>query len=169
MVATYRYRLFRDLQQSLLFAPQHGTLLFCMLNPSTATETVNDPTVRRCIGFGTAWDFARLEVVNLFAARSTQPNQLFDFVDPVGPDNDREIAAAVAGADMVVAAWGVHKAAVRPLGGAGGSSRADHVADIITRTHDLYALKVTDGGHPSHPLYLPTDLTPVVWKEKKAA
>lgn len=167
---TYRYRLFRDLNtQRGLFTPVVDRMvLFVMLNPSTADATHNDPTVRRCVGFATDWAFARMEVVNLFAVRATNPKLLPAIADPVGPDNDLEIAAAVAGADLVVAAWGTNKAAVAPPAGAGGPSRAEHVVGIITTTHDLYALKLTDGGHPQHPLYLAADLKPVLWRKKAA-
>ena len=162
----YRYTLHRNLsaQPALFGAPAAPRMvLFVMLNPSTATETVNDPTVRRCIGFAQAWGFTTLEVCNLFAARSTDPDELLPMPDPVGEHNDREIEAAVARADLVVAAWGTHKAAVAAKD---GLSRAAHVSGIIIRTHDLHALKLTAGGHPNHPLYMPADLTPIIYKEK---
>jgi hypothetical protein len=77
-----------------------------MLNPSTADAEKFDPTVRRCFGFARDWGFGGLEVVNLFALRSTYPEQLKKVSDPVGPENDAVIRRAVKAADLVVASWG---------------------------------------------------------------
>jgi hypothetical protein len=75
----YRYTLHRRL------AGGAGRLCFCMLNPSTADARVDDPTVRRCVGYALAWGFAELECVNIFALRSTDPRALARADDPVGP------------------------------------------------------------------------------------
>lgn len=112
----YRYRLTRD-------GAMHGsTVLFIMLNPSTADETQDDPTIRRCMAYAARWGHARLEVVNLFALRATNPMQLRLFRgDPVGPDNDRHIMEAVQDADIVIAAWGP----ARETAGQGRRGQAD--------------------------------------------
>lgn len=90
---------------------------FVLLNPSTADGRRDDPTIRRCIGFAREWGFGGLEVVNLFACRSTHPGGLRSAQDPVGPENDRFLAAAWDRADRVIVAWGNHGAL---LGGRGG-------------------------------------------------
>ncbi len=59
-----------------------------MLNPSTADETQEDPTIRRCLGFAKSWGFDRLIIVNIFAFRSTNPDALYSQVDPIGVGND---------------------------------------------------------------------------------
>jgi hypothetical protein len=99
----YRYRLWRMWEEM-----PGGTVLFVMLNPSTADADRFDPTVRRCFGFARDWGFGSMEVVNLFALRSTYPEQLKKVSDPVGPENDAIILKAVKESDLVVAAWGIH-------------------------------------------------------------
>jgi len=68
-----------------------------MLNPSTADEVKNDPTVERCQRRAQQSGFGALEVVNIFALRSTDPSALYvDGIDPIGPDNDQYILDAAA-------------------------------------------------------------------------
>ena len=47
--------------------------LFVMLNPSTATEAQNDPTVERCERRARVLGFGAFRVVNIFAYRATDP------------------------------------------------------------------------------------------------
>lgn len=122
-----------------------------MLNPSTADAEFDDPTIRRCIAFARQWGAGAIQVVNLFALRSTNPAHLKTHADPVGPGNDDEIlwnAAGVHGTRplAVVAAWGVH-----------GSyrDRGDEVAAMLDAAGvELSCLGVTRAGHPRHPLYV---------------
>ena len=100
----YRYRLWREWGAS----PRRVT--FIMLNPSTADERVLDPTIRRCIGFAKAWGFDGVDVVNLFAWRSTDPAALARVADPIGPDNDETIAASLRQSALAVAACGCENA-----------------------------------------------------------
>ena len=79
---------------------------FVMLNPSTADEHVDDPTLRRCMGFARAWGLGGLNVVNLSAFRATIPAELWRAVDPIGPDNDDYLRAAGASGEPLIAAWG---------------------------------------------------------------
>lgn len=129
------------------------TVLFCMLNPSTADDVEDDPTIRRCIGFAERWGCSRLRVVNLFAARSTDPKGLRDMDDPIGEGNDDVIAAEIEQADLLVAAWGA-------VGGYVARKRAflDRFGE-----HDWMCLGQTSAGHPKHPLYLrkDTELVPL--------
>ena len=104
--AEYRYIYTRDLG-SLLTLEAPRRVLFCMLNPSTATAETDDPTIRRVIQFAAREDATELAVVNLFAARATDPRKLPAFDDPVGPDNDTIIEQPAAAADLIIAAWGV--------------------------------------------------------------
>ncbi len=86
--ARYRYRLDRAWERD-----DHGlgTVTWVMLNPSTADADVDDPTIRRCIGFSKAWGYNALTVVNLFAWRATSPRDLCAVEDPVGPDNEAHL------------------------------------------------------------------------------
>lgn len=145
----YRYRLTREIAGGI------GACTFVMLNPSTATAEVDDPTIRRCIGFARSWGFGRLVVVNLFALRSTDPAALSAHAEPIGPDNDAAIVEASLEATRVICAWGAH-----------GSLRGRdaHVARLLLdRDVPLHALAVTKYGAPGHPLYLPKDARPARW------
>ena len=88
--------------------------LFVMLNPSTATEVQNDPTVERCERRARALGFGAFRVTNIFAFRATDPKVMRAVADPVGPENDAAILGSVAWADKVVCAWGNHGAASGP-------------------------------------------------------
>lgn len=129
-----------------------GTVLFVMLNPSTATETANDPTVTRCIRYAQRWEFNRLLVANIFAFRSTDPKGLLSASDPIGPENNRWIAKLADRADKIICAWGAH-ATVR--------TRAPKVLEILRDHGEPYALQLTASGFPQHPLYVRGDVEPV--------
>lgn len=149
----YRYRLDRRLRLS-----GERTVVFAMLNPSTADGRRDDPTLRRCMGYANDWDFDRLVVVNLFALRATDPSALLTAGDPVGPLNDRYLAEAVDEAmpndDAVIVAWGAHQMA---------DARARAVAHILCRRGPVMCLGATRDGHPKHPLYVRRDVMPAVW------
>lgn len=144
----YRYFLFRVWDEC------RPGIVWIMLNPSTADENVLDPTLTRCMNYSKAWGFGAMEVVNLFALRSTDPKRLRDkAIDPVGPLNDRSIAITVHAAPMVVCAWGANEFA---------RHRASDVARMLkSRGIDPYALRVLKSGAPAHPLYQKSDLRPV--------
>jgi hypothetical protein len=122
--------------------------MFIGLNPSTATATKADPTVRRCIGFAHDWNFGSLVVVNLFAWRSTCPAILAKVVDPIGPRNNWWLSFYRSRVDLIVAVWGVH------------GSLMSRDEDVIASFPDLHCLGVTRDGHPKHPLYLPSRSNP---------
>lgn len=141
----YRYRLERRIAQ-----PPTGSLCFILLNPSTADETQNDPTIRRCMGYAAAWGYSRLIVVNLFAYRSTDPRQLRRVGDPYGPDNARQIISAAQAADHVVAGWGAH--------GAYQNAGRNTIMRLRYKGVPVHALGLTKAGEPVHPLYQRADL-----------
>jgi hypothetical protein len=128
---------------------------FVMLNPSTADAEKFDPTVRRCFGYACDWGFGSLEVVNLFALRSTYPAVLSKAADPVGPENDAVILKAVKESDLAIAAWGIH-------GKLRGRDR--EVAELITDVKDLHCIGTTKAGNPLHPLHQPKRLRPALYK-----
>ena len=140
----YRYTLWRE--WGGLFVS--GTAMFIGLNPSTADETKDDPTVRRCIRYARDWGYAGMCMTNIFAFRATDPNVMKAAVDPVGPENDTALVNTACICDIVVAAWGVHGAHLR---------RHARVLELIP---GLRCLTITQGGFPGHPLYLPASLTP---------
>lgn len=144
---TYRYRLTRRWGGG-------DRVVFVMLNPSTATAQCDDPTIRRVSRFAREHCRAgRLDVVNLFALRSSDPRRLLVHPDPIGPANDEVLQRTVLGADTVVAAWG---AKAGPRG-----------AQVRRLLLDLgvvpQVLRLTRGGAPAHPLYLPASTAPTPW------
>lgn len=139
----YRYRLFRE------WPGGEGVCCFLMLNPSTADEMVLDPTVRRCVEFAKRWGYRRLEVLNLFAYRSTNPHDLLGVADPVGPENDLWIQSIAEEASCIVCAWGSHRFLGKRL-----TQRAAQVRALLAAQR-LRCLKHNDDGQPIHPLYQP--------------
>ena len=137
----YRYLLGRRISE----APER--LLFVMLNPSTADETHNDPTIRRCIGFAKRWNYGILEVANLFAFRTPDVKELRLAADPIGADNDEWIRGALASADKVVLAWGNHGAY---------KNRSHEVRRMALNISQPFHLGLNKTGEPKHPLYLPS-------------
>ena len=140
----YRYSLTRSWDDTLPRA------CFCLLNPSTADATTDDPTLRRCLGFARRWGCGGVEIVNLFALRATDPRDLRRAADPVGPRNDAAIVRAATRAELLVAAWGNHGAL---------HDRAKAVLAALARTSTVHTLGLTKLGHPRHPLYTPSDTT----------
>lgn len=123
-----------------------------MLNPSTADETVNDPTVERCERRARAMGFGRLDIINLFALRSTDPGGLYVYPDPVGAENDAAILAACSEAKAVVCAWGEH--------GKFGN-RSSSVRKMLAAAGVVpLALLVNQSGEPKHPLYVAYTIQP---------
>jgi hypothetical protein len=139
-VPTYRYTLTRELRGT---ARPERRVAFVMLNPSTADETHDDATIRRCIAFARREGGTQLGVVNLYAARATDPRGLRELDDPVGPENDDALRWAAGWADLLIAAWGARAPA----------SRVEQAVAILDRP--LACLGVTKDGAPRHPLYLP--------------
>lgn len=144
----YRYRLTRH------WGPGPG-LLFVMLNPSTADEARNDPTVARCEARARATGCGALAVVNLFAFRATDPRALLAVADPVGPGNDAILAESADRADQVICAWG--------NAGRWQGRDAAALAQLRASGRPLFHLGLSRLGQPMHPLYRPAALAPVRW------
>lgn len=147
LIDPYRYVLARKV------GPGNRRLLFVMLNPSTATHEVPDRTVSRCVGFARRLDCGWLDVGNAYAYRSTDPKQLWRVEDPVGPANDWALQMLAARADIIICGWGTN---ARP-------DRVAAVKPILKAARPLYALRLTQGGHPEHPLYVPGSRSPVIF------
>lgn len=139
----YRYTLRREWDAAA------GTVCFVMLNPSTADALVDDPTIRRCIGFARSWGYGAVEVRNLFALRATDPKELLSAPDPVGPKGDESLRRAAFTVGLVVVAWG----ASVPFG------RDRRALELLEGT-TLACLGLTKGGGPRHPLYVRGDARP---------
>lgn len=150
----YRYALWRawgkEAQQP---APQRF-VMFIGLNPSTADESTDDPTIRRCMRFALAWGFEAVCMTNLFAWRATRPEDLRRCAQPLGVDNNETLRGLAKQADKCIAAWGADGTYL---------GRDVFVRHQLLRHTKLYRLGLTKDGHPRHPLYLPSTATPQEW------
>ena len=145
----YRYGLTRTWDQT---APK---LLFIMLNPSTATELKNDPTIERCQRRSKALGFGAVRACNLFAYRATDPRDLKKAKDPVGPHNLAYLLESARWADTILCAWGTHGAYM----GMGPATKNLLASENLT----LHHLGLSKEGHPRHPLYVPYQAAPTLW------
>lgn len=143
----YRYRLSRRWAEAGLALP------IIMLNPSTADAELDDPTIRRCLGFANREGFMGIEVYNLFAFRSPSPRSLLDADDPVGPVNDSYLESMMASAKRdslpILCGWGAN----------GDLSMRGHIVKRMAEEANasLSCLGQTRSGHPKHPLYIRAD------------
>lgn len=135
-------------------------MVWILLNPSTADEKKDDPTIRRCIAFARAWGYGGMELVNLFAYRSTNPDVLPRIPDPFGPLNLAHIAEITRDAPLIVCGWGR-----RPP--------FDHDKRVLAMLRQygrtLHCLGTNGDGTPAHPLYLRGDLTPQLYEGRPDA
>lgn len=156
---TWRYSLTRAISDPAAGCNgvEGGTLTFVGLNPSTADETVDDPTIRRCIRFARDWGFDRLKMVNLYAYRATDPRDLWLADDPVGPENDHNLSLAFGGSDRTIVAWGAN-------------ARPDRLAQFAQTFAgwQFWALGLTKDGAPRHPLYMRADAQPFIYPLRAA-
>lgn len=149
---TYRYRLWRVWDDCL------PVMVWVMLNPSTADADADDPTIRRCVGFAKRLGFGSIDVLNLFALRSTDPAALWRHPDPRGPDND----------EWLLGCRNRHVGSMLVVGfGAVSSAKArNRYARSYTclAGNDPRCFGLTKDGWPRHPLYLPADAAPQPWR-----
>ena len=138
-------------------------VLFIMLNPSTADQHIDDPTIRRCIGFAKQWEYGGIRVCNLFAYRATNPKEMKSTQYPISPDtstkrneNDKCILADASMSQMTICAWGNHGTFL---------NRGEEVKKLLTNDgYKIYHLGLTKSGQPKHPLYLPIETAVIEWK-----
>jgi hypothetical protein len=148
----YRYALRRVWDDSL------GSVMFVMMNPSTADPFVDDPSVAKCQRYARAWGYGTLWVGNTFAYRATNQKRLMQVADPVGPRNDEWLLKMAAQAGLIVLAFGKPHNNLR--------QRGRNVAELLIRAgHPLHMLKLCKDGTPSHPLYLKGSLKPALFDE----
>jgi hypothetical protein len=144
---TWRYTLWR------VWEPSLPTFVVIGLNPSTADEVRNDPTVRRCMGFALREGCGRLVMMNMFGYRATYPRDMLSAPDPVGPGNIAALRKVVRQKPhYIVAAWGTH----------GSDEQAARIGDVCG---ELWCFGVTRSGAPKHPLYLRATTPLVPWNE----
>lgn len=157
----YRY----ELRRALIGWPlQRYTACVIMVNPSTADAEKDDATIRKLIGFGKRLAWSDLIVVNLFAYRATDVNQLAVVSDPIGPMNDGHVMSAMIEADIIIVAWGRRDKVPSKL-----SHRYEYVVRIARMFHKpLYCWGTCADGHPCHPVMLGYDTPLVPWEPPHA-
>jgi len=145
----YRYRLHR------VWDPALPCVMWLMMNPSVATEYGDDRTVAKCQRYARAWGYGSMFVGNSFGYRCTDQRRLLEVEDPSGPGNDAALLDMAKAADKVVLAYGspTHPSL---------RQRGNQVALLLHRAGiELSVLRLSKGGRPEHPLYLPSTLEPV--------
>jgi hypothetical protein len=157
----YRYVLTRELDR------QNKTCLLAVcLNPSTATADVNDPTVRRLMGYTLAWGFGSLTVCNIFAFRGTDPRSLYKAEDPIGDENDEYICEQARMHDLVLCGWGNHGCEVKGPHG-DFTSRGSNVRQLLEEAGIQPMVFGLSGKlQPLHPLYLANDMPAIPWDSR---
>ena len=144
----YRYTLSREWGESDNFC------MFIGLNPSTADEKKDDPTIRRCVGFAKDWGYDSVFMVNLFSLRATDPKDMLSHPKPIGDSTNMWIQYLAEKAGIIVCAWGAH----------GRHLNRDKAVIQMLQPVKTYCLGVTKGGQPRHPLYIKADTKPVLFK-----
>lgn len=154
----YRYWLERVWEGGLVNNILQTRMVFVMANPSTADAELDDPTIRKCIGFAKRHKHSGIVVVNVLAGRATKPEALLAMKDPVGPENATYIRriSETFPEDHIVCAWG--NAIVKPL--------RKHIKTTTNILFEgdrngfprvLYCFGTTKDGSPRHPLMLAYD------------
>lgn len=148
----YRYWLLRVWDEALPVMANIGA------NPSTAAEEINDPTIRKDIGFSWRNGFGGLLKLNVGAFRATRPRDWYAAMDPYGPENSiahiKEYLSKF-GVKTTVAAWGkcVGRFANRGL-------------TIANNIEGIMCFGTTDDGTPRHTLMLPYATPMVTWRPR---
>jgi hypothetical protein len=152
---TYRYTLTRHIPCALRWVKP---LLFILLNPSTATAQIPDPTTDRCVGYAKSWLCTNLTIVNLFAFRASEPTELLKAADPIGPENDMHLLDQIEKHNLgeIVLGWGNNKLA---------QTRVKKLQEMLNG-RPVHCLMLNKNGSPRHPLYCKGDLqmSEYLWK-----
>jgi hypothetical protein len=143
----YRYTLWRRWNSDW----DTNYINFIGLNPSTADETRNDPTIRKCLGFAKRWGYSGMCMTNIFAFRATKPTDLKQEENPTGLDNQHFIISVASSAKLIIVAWGNH----------GKWMNQDLTVLDRIQGYPIKCLKQNKNGSPMHPLYVPYD-TPFI-------
>jgi hypothetical protein len=140
----YRYELRREWDTQL------PPLVCIMLNPSTADQYKNDPTIARVMHRASRMGFGSVIIGNLGAGRATKPSDWKQMVDPIGPENKRTLRRML---------YEAHDRGGKVMIGWGANAPPDlayYVLGIACHIGvKLYCLGTTMGGHPLHPLHVP--------------
>tara|TARA_Y100000310_G_C20698667_1_gene827657 strand:+ start:5255 stop:5773 length:519 start_codon:yes stop_codon:yes gene_type:complete len=129
--------------------PSGKSLLYIGLNPSTATEISNDPTITRVINFAKREGFGSISICNLFSYRATLPSDLKSSSDPIGKETDPFILQQAKKADSILLGWGNHASFLE---------RGKSVQNLLLpHKEKTFCLGLTKSNEPKHPLYLKSE------------
>lgn len=142
----YRYQL------SEIWDESKPLVMWLLMNPSVACIDYADPTLIRTGKFARSWGCGGQLVANVHAYRATDKNRLLEVKDPVGPKNDEMILKMANEAKTIVLAFGQPPKMLR--------SRGQDLIKLLKDYSGLSYLRLSQDGTPSHPLYLPSNLTP---------
>lgn len=129
----YRYWLSR------IWDKQKPIGVFICMNPSTATSSMCDLTMCNCNNLAIQWGWGGFYIVNLFAYRATDPNELKKCINPIGKLNDTAIKDICSTVSSVVLAWGN-----------GNKNRATDVLSLLG-DRQIYCIDKNKGGGYLHP------------------
>ncbi len=153
----YRYTVGRAWTECLDgYMDYSNTVNFILLNPSTATEIMDDATIRRCVSYAKIWGYGGLIITNIFSYRETNPLLMKVFFDPIGEDNNEQLWLRAHTCGMAVAGWGSH----------GAFQNRSKIVKNLLKDVNLYCLGRNNDGQPKHPLYLKKNLLPIMYQPK---
>lgn len=142
---TYRYALHRSWDHNKDF------VCFIGLNPSTADDQNDDPTIRRLIKYCEDWGYGGFFIVNLFALVTADPKLMMKHPSPIGKKNDRHIRIHLKKCKLTVLMWGRNGTF---------SDRYLKVLKLLGKKRKLHCFDLTKERQPKHPLFLKSDLLP---------
>lgn len=141
----YRYQLFR------VWDKTKPKIAFIGLNPSTANENENDPTIRRVISFANSWGYGGIIMYNLFAIVGSDPAILLTPID-LQKNNQWYLDGILNQCEDVCFCWGSFKEA------------KERAKEIISLFDNSICLGINSDGSPKHPLYVPGKTKPINFK-----
>lgn len=146
----YRYALWR------IWDETKPLVMFIGLNPSTANETENDPTIRSVERIAKANGYGGFYMMNCFPFVSTDPKQML-LCRPKSLEwntNELWLWEVAKQCQVIVFAWG-NFGVVKELG---------RDKDLSNLFPNAKALAVNKNGSPKHPLYCKSDTRFVEYK-----
>lgn len=148
--------------------PAAAVPLWVMLNPSTADAVKDDNTIRAVTRITKAANYKGFRVGNLYALRSRDPAALWTADDPIGPDNDYWLRRMAAVSPCTIAAWGAHEPPGR-VARRGHRDYVERVLKLLTGYGPVYCLGGNANGSPKHPLFIKSDVTPLLYRGGRKA
>ena len=151
----YRYALWRFWNYPACRDGNAKAVMFIMANASTAGAFTDDPTVIRCVHYAQRWGYDGIYIGNLCALIETHWTQTEELGDRVGEFCDHWLDIMRNSSALHIAAWGFM--------GKNYPERAEQVRGMFP---ELHYLELSLKGIPKHPLYLKSELRPLLWESK---